>query len=469
MVLLAFVIRVHWNLVAHPIGEFMYSDMKGYNSRANAVLSKPWEAKEYTAFFPFGTTWLLAAIKALFGTENFTAIGITYAALGAAIVGNMMATAGRLAHGKWLPIAVGGILAIYYPLIAIGGYILSEIPFSFFLTSCVYLLVRLHDEGRERDAWAIGVCAGLGACVRPQLLMSVALFGLFWLIARKHMPKITWLMLGRVALPLLIILGISATRFHWHTGRLGLVSENGTINQIFGHCHNKGIYARPSETHSGTIRFAPPPLIQLEAHTALNPDSWIRLDPVFADHPEPVEWLDGFAIDEFGCGKRTCRIRGGEIEYRGYIGDQKLQKRLVRECIKRSGLKKQAYFSFVHIVQLWGYNSMWPDQADPKPRPKDAVQSWRALAEFWRRVQVFVFCGPALLGLVFVFRPQRDPRRSMVALQLLSLLVVAALYIGGIRFRVPYDPIIVLLACMSIESALVFVLSRGRPSTPTAA
>ena len=40
MVFVAFLVRLHWNLVAHPIGEFMYSDMRGYNNRANALLGQ---------------------------------------------------------------------------------------------------------------------------------------------------------------------------------------------------------------------------------------------------------------------------------------------------------------------------------------------------------------------------------------------------------------------------------------------
>jgi hypothetical protein len=451
VVLLAFAIRLHWNLIAHPIDQFMYSDMRGYNKRANAVLSAPLKFTEYTVFFPYGTTWMLAALKLIFGHENFTIIAIWYAALGAGVVGNVSAVAGRISKTKWLAPTVGGILAVYYPIISIGGYILSEIPFAFCLTSCLYLLVRLHDEGRERDAWILGILAGIGMAIRPQILMSVGLFGLYWLVARKHMPRITWGILGRVAIPLLIILGISSFRLYLHTGRVGLVSENGTINQVFGRCHNKGLYARPSPGRPGTIRFAPPPLIQLEAHTSMNPDSWIRLDPVFAIDDSPIEGVDGYAIDEFGCTKRTCRIPGGELEYRGYIGDQKLQRTIVKECIRRSGWAKQAYFSFVHIVQLWGYNSMWPDQADPKPRPTEPVQSWRALAEGWRRAAL-VFCLPALLGLGWLVRPAIDPRRSMVALQLLALLAVAAIYIGGVRFRIPYDPIIILLALMVVES-----------------
>jgi hypothetical protein len=52
----------------------------------------------------------------------------------------------------------------------------------------------------------------------------------------------------------------------------------------------------------------------------------------------------------------------------------------------------------------------------------------------------------ALLGLAFVFFPRRHLGQAIVALNLWALLVVAVLYIGGIRFRIPYDPIIIVLA-----------------------
>jgi hypothetical protein len=86
LVLGAFALRVHWNLVAHPIGEFMYSDMKGYNNRSTAVVLSPFSTKEYDAFFPFGTTWFLAGVKAVFGVDNTIAIGVAMALVGALIV-----------------------------------------------------------------------------------------------------------------------------------------------------------------------------------------------------------------------------------------------------------------------------------------------------------------------------------------------------------------------------------------------
>lgn len=468
----AFLIRLHWNLVVHPIGDYVYSDMNGYNRRANSVLSSPLSQYAYTVFFPPGTHWLLAGFKLLFGGDNYTAFGICYAAMGTGVVAYTYGVARRLSNRPAYAIAVTSMVAVYYPLISVGGYILSEIPFSLCLMGALFHLLRTHETGSDRHAWAVGLHLAAGTLIRPQLLMGAAAFGLYWLATRRHMPKITWSSLLRVAVPLVLALSFASARFYWHTGRVGLISDNGTINRVFGRCHNKGIYARPTEDSPSTIRFAPPPLIQLEAHTAVNPDSWIRLAPVFADHPEPIEGVDGFAVDEFGCTRRTCRIPGGEIEYRGYIADKELQNKIVAACIERSGLLRQAYFGFVHIVQLWGYNSMWPDQADPRPRPDEPLQSWRALAEFWRRLAAYLFAIPCLLGLGWIFRPAQHLGRALVGLQMVALFAVAFLYIGGVRFRIPYDPLMFMLSGLVFERVFEWVYARvrtrGSAEAPTA-
>ena len=92
----AFIVRLHWNLVVHPLDEYVYSDMKGYLTRADAVLDAPFVREEYAAFFPFGTTWMVAAIKFVFGRENIGAIAVIYALYGAGIVAASHAIADRV-------------------------------------------------------------------------------------------------------------------------------------------------------------------------------------------------------------------------------------------------------------------------------------------------------------------------------------------------------------------------------------
>ncbi|MCA9685905.1 MAG: phospholipid carrier-dependent glycosyltransferase [Myxococcales bacterium] len=453
--LAALVVRLNWNLEVHPLDGYLYSDMAGYDGRANAVLRDPFSSREYDAFFPFGTAWLLVAIKYLWGIENYRAVGIFFALLGAGIVGASYAITDRIMgkRVRWAAPVVGVFLVFYFPLIAIGGYVLSELPFSFCLTMSLLLLLRIVEEGRYRDAWLLGLMLGIGALVRSQMTASVALMGLYWILALFLKPrpyaKLTWKHLICVGIPLALLLGMAAVRFHIHTGRYGLVSENSTINLVFGRCHSKGMYSRPDGHGHGTVRFAPPPLIQFEVHSAKHPESFFQIDSVWGDwaeNPEPIEGVEGFAIDNFGCRKRDCRLPGSELEYQGYIGDGHIHRTIVKECMRRAGVKRQAYYTLSHWALLWNYNLMWPDQANPRPRPKDSAQSWRTLQERWGKFNRNALMVPAFLGLLFAFVPRKRPLEALVALNFWALMIISGIWLGGIRFRSPYDPVIVILA-----------------------
>lgn len=465
----ALAVRLHWNLRVHPLQSFLYSDMKGYWGRADALLDNPFSVGEYQAFFPFGTTWLLAGIKFVFGRDAFWAVSTIWAIMGAAVVASSYAIADRIIgeRVRWVAPAVGLFLLVYYPLLAIGGYILSELPFCFCLTISLLLLVRLIDgDARPGEAWLLGLMLGVGTLVRPQMLLSVGLVGVLWLLmyigGRRGKPnpyaKLSWAVLGRVAVPLLLLLTMASIRYHVHTGEFGLVSNNSSINLVFGRCHNKGIYSRPDGEGHATVRFSPPPLIQLEINSARDPDALFQTRSIWADHPEPVAGVPGFAIDAYGCKRRKCYLPGSEIEYRGYIGDKDIHHQIVRACIERGGLARQAYFTATHWVMLWRLNVMWPDQANPRPRSSEPRETWRHRQQVWAQIHRGILMVPALLGLAFVLVPRRRPKEAMVAVNLWALLIVAGIWFGDMRLRAAYDPIIVLLA------AFVYAIAweRGR-------
>ncbi|MCA9687667.1 MAG: glycosyltransferase family 39 protein, partial [Myxococcales bacterium] len=205
----------------HPLGEYIYSDMKGYWGRADKMLEEPFTAREYVAFFPFGTTWLIAGIKYVFGRDNFTAVSIIYALFGASIVAMAYSIVDRVMGREvpWVAPATGLLLVVYYPLIAVGGYVLSELPFSLCLTLSLWLLIRLVEDGRGHHAWLLGLTLGVGTLIRSQMLLSVALVGAFWLAFRvvdRKRPerdpyaKLRWAHIGFIAVPLGLLLTMSA-------------------------------------------------------------------------------------------------------------------------------------------------------------------------------------------------------------------------------------------------------------------
>ncbi len=408
-VIAAFAVRVHWNLVVHPLEDYVSSDMRGYVSRADQMLDRFGAKVEYHAFFPYGTHFLLALLKWVFGRDNFTAIGIAYALLGTIMVGYGYRIAERVSKYRWVPPFIGIVLVFYYPLISLGGYTLSEIPYGAFLLMATLALLRLVQDGRTRDAWLMGLFAAIATAFRPQILMSIAVFGLVWVVMRKSMPKVRFMHLVYAGIPLAIVLAFSAARLHHHTGRWGMVSENGHFNQLFGRCHNKKASATPEEPGRGRIRFGPPPLIQLEKRAKTAPDSWVQLDPAL----------------------------GAELNYTGYIADAKPLNELMQKCIQKTGILGQLRYAAINVLMLSGYNTPWPDSGR---------ELWRHKAQAWQTFQTIFIAIPALLTIFTCFWKRTVTHHGILAVHLWAIVVTAAIYFGDTRMRAPYDPMILLLA-----------------------
>lgn len=483
LMIAALVVRLHWNLVVHPIEDYVYSDMRGYMRRAHALNDAWWQPGEYDGFYPYGTHVFIYAVQSLLGQgpEDYRILNIAYAVLGTLVVGFGYLVARRVSHYRIVPPLVGLVLVGYYPLISLGGYALSEVPFSFCMVSSTFFLVRMAQDGLKRDAWAAGILAALGMVVRPQLLASIGLLGVFWLLARKRMPKLRLVVMLNALLPIVLMLAFSGWRLHYHTGRYGLISENGKFNQVFGRCHNNKIFALPDSPKHRRTSFGPPPLIQLAKREAKMPGVWPGLDPALEI----------------------------EITYTGYIGDSKILGGIIDQCIAKTGWAKQVEYALVNVLMLWRYNVMWPDSGKPE---------WREYARKWGIVHASGLAVPALVAVGLVLFPYRGiafawswllrllPARvrrasssvwarlralvrrvfgpdlprdratglALLALHIVALMTVAALVFGDTRLRTPYDPFILTLAFEAYVAAawLVWVTVRrfmrgGGRETPT--
>ncbi|HEY8378529.1 MAG TPA: hypothetical protein VIK91_18670, partial [Nannocystis sp.] len=279
-----------------------------------------------------------------------------------------------------------------------------------FFTMASFYLLRLVQEGRSRDAWLAGVTVAIAAAIRPQVLLSVALFGGLWLIyRRKAMPLVRWKHLVFAGLPIVAMLAFSAARLHYHTGRYGLISENGRFNQLFGRCHNKKATATPKEPGRGVIKFGPPPLIQLEKRAKTAPNSWVQLDPAL----------------------------GAELTYKGYISDAEALRELMWKCVQKTGILGQLRYAAVNVTLLAAFNTPWPDSG------RDL---WRPRAAQWQNVFLWVFTAPIVLGVATLFSRRTAARHGLLALHVIALVITAAIYFGDTRLRAPYDPLLILLA-----------------------
>ena len=84
----------------------------------------------------------------------------------------------------------------------------------------------------------------------------------------------------------------------------------------------------------------------------------------------------------------------------------------------------------------------------------------------WKRFHNTVLLVPALIGLILAWRRDRTALWFAGA-HVYALLAVAFVILGGIRFRVVYDPLLLFLAIEVYASLALWLVRRLRLRTPT--
>lgn len=403
LVLAAFALRFGYDLFVHPPLDFRTSDMRTYLLRAAAMERAPWSSVDPRAtFFPWGMPALLYVVRATLGKSN-AAISFVLAALGAGVVGYWTATAARLlsAH-RWAWIGIGVASVVHVPLVFLGGFVLSEVPFTFLLAASMFHTVRWLDERTRRDALIAGAALALAAVFRPQAGISMVLLAGVLAWQRGALPRPRAGAFALALAPIVVMSALSALRVHHHTGRWGWISTNAAFNFTFGRCHCHTLGVAPEGE-----RYGPPALERLhdfESKHGVRPI--VTLDPVL----EP------------------------ELVVRAQVWEQGPFWELSARCVRESGPLRQAKFAATHMLLLWGYNLPWPTGG--------------ILTEIWQIVQAL-----AIPGLLFALarslrrrRPDFGVREATLAAHVLALLATAALFFGEARLRVPYDGPIWILA-----------------------
>lgn len=445
--LAALAVRLVWNLAFHNPVKFAYSDMGGYLDRANLILDATWKAPPlpqspraadlfdyvfarlvgakaaYLTLYPHGTHVFLYLVKRVFGRDNATAVGASFAVLGALAVSYTHATAARFSQRRAVRRIVAFVLVFYYPWISLGGYALSETPFTTCVAASAFHGLRLADRGRRGDAWMLGAWLALGAVVRPQILVAAVFLGALFVLRRRVWRGFTLALVPRVVAPLALILGLSAGRLYYHVDHdhLGLISQNGPLNFVFGRCHNTGLNAKAS---SGSAFFGPPALGALLG--------WEK------EHPHPL-----FSLDP---------ALGVTLTIQGHMWDAAPNYQLARQCVQKTGPWRQVKYAVTHVVLLWGYNIIWPDMGQPK---------YRLPMNIFCVAHAVLILPPAALALLLAFR-RRRARSMLLALHVWSLVLTSMLYFGDTRYRAPYDGLLTILGVGMMVEIGGWVRRRAR-------
>jgi hypothetical protein len=116
---------------------------------------------------------------------------------------------------------------------------------------------------------------------------------------------------------------------------------------------------------------------------------------------------------------------------------------LAAECVRRTGVARQARYALTHVAMLWFFNPTWPDASQPRFLPA---------MEIAQQLHDVLVLPAALAALALSFRAGRA-RAMLLALHVLGLVVVAIVYFGDTRLRVPYDGFLVILAATTYAGA----------------
>lgn len=421
LIALAVLSRLLWVLVIHPPGDYVSSDMKLYVERARTLAEHGWpEPSRGLAWQAYGTHGLLAVPFRLFGWEApFTGAAVLWGLIGALAVPVTYLLACRLLRERWQTRAAGIAALVWYPNLSTTGFFLSETPFLTAQLLSMYWLVVCVQEGRR--AWLAGVASAAAFVLRPQSAVFFALVFVVWLVNVRRLPQVRVRQLLGVGLPLLLALGYSLWRFHYHTGYWGGIAENANMNLTAGRCHNITTQAfrtkqelrkseKKKEDRSGRR-------VSLPGYRSLQDmmPEWspLALRPALGDTT---------------------------IRFVGYIGDPFIHRDIRARCYEKTGVLEQVRYSFVNLLLQWFVARQWPDTTGP--------HRWIFLpiSEVYRHTFQLVVLTPSLVGIGLALRRiRREPALALLAMCLVGAMIIAAVFFGDPRLRTPYDPYAIIL------------------------
>ncbi|MES2644229.1 MAG: glycosyltransferase family 39 protein [Myxococcota bacterium] len=415
----AFGVRAAWLIHFQRPADGVFSDMKGYIGRARDLL----EGSDAEVCFAPGAHWLYAAEMTVFGPDGLDAMGWVHVALGTLVAPIAVLLARRCLGSVAAAAIVGLTVALWYPLVTYGGYFSSELPYTLALVTSAWAWVRYVQTGR--GAGLAGVVTGLAYLLRPPILLAVPLL-VGWALWRRAG---TWRGLLAFLVPVACAVALGAARYHDRTGRVGLIADNGAVMSLFAFSEYSGLEAKP------------PPGVVTE-YNGFHPPARGRTSGFDPD----------FRFEGLRCDPRPLNAERDRVFRASSWSD--IAGRLNR-----------------NVRFLYADNVMWPER-------KQAGEGVRKeLLDAWPRIVASGLLPLAALGMLGTAvslwarrglpgRPRAgavDADALVVPILHLVVMVLAALaYTGEIRYRVPYDPLLIVLAVAGPVWVVRFVWAHIR-------
>lgn len=401
----ALAVRLWFSLAVHRPEDFVFSDMWVYDLRARNLVAGslgPWDT-----FTPAGYPAFLAALYAISG-RSLALIAVVQAVLGAATAPLTLLVARRVTGSTVLALAAGVLVAAHLPLVFYGGLLLAETPFTFGVMLSAWLLLRAADAPGWRTLVPAGLALGVSAAIRPNLLLVLPLIPVWsWLgagvdrrlLGRRNLAFFAWILAG--ALPVLATVSAHNSRL---LGRPTGLGTNGGLNFFLAHAPVKG-----AEFVEGTFTHRIYPIPNLVRH-------------------EEVHVASAPFYDEghfYRLGLRTL------------LDDPWRLVASLDNLVEGAGLGEQAF---------------WP--------------GWKGREGLFHRYGPWFFglgIAPALAGLAWNLRRRERSARLLLAAFVLSAAATMYGFLGDPRMRVPFDPLLIVLAVEAWAAALGWGLERAEP------
>ena len=397
---LALATRLWWVFrVQNPLAA-VYSDMGVYVQRADMLLAGklPGEPR-VLAFWPWGTHTIIAGEFWLLGRNATFAIPLLHAVVGAVVAPASAALCARFTGRPWSALLAGCVVALWHPHILYSGYFMSEIWFTTALVLGTLLLVRYAEKGK--GALGCGLLLALAFSVRPQILLTVMMVGGVFVLGRlMGRPYLRRARFGIVLLllPLALTMAGSAIRLHRLTGKVGLIATYEPVQRLFG------------ETDVDKIE---------ASWSTANGDRW-------------TWWFN----------PPTKKPIKTVVTFEGFICDQEILGKILRERLAKMTFKERVLRKIDNVSMLVLGNEPWPESELPvKNRFRKDLQFNFSRAA----IVVLVLAAGGVTGL-----GRHRLAALLVRIHLLSIVVVASMYLGEARYRVPFDPFLIIAAVVGL-------------------
>lgn len=309
-------------------------------------------------------------------------------------------TAGRL-FGRRNGLFALGFSSLYFPLWEYYGYFMTEGPFLFLILFTFYLLLRSLQAETRVPAWLWGLAAGLtlglsaafkSLALASALLVFAALLAFFRRFKLRMLPTLAASTAG--LLMVLSVISMHATRLN--EDRFLLIANDAPRNFLLGHHGRVGMATFTDEKRHFIHEFGGPVAAQrgYQDHLQLNVGVYEGAE----QYRMAVDWM------------------------KAHPGEALLQ-------------------SLEHAFDLFYGSVPWPG----------AVRSYHSWSIFFSEVFLVLLLFPAGIHLVQHGREmlRLKPRYCadlLVFLPVLSVFMVAFLFAGEPRYRIPYDVFMILLA-----------------------